>query len=128
MYFFKKTDIGREEDGTVYLTRYTLFGCKYFTIKVHHIMKSDYDCLHDHPWTFISLLLKGSYIEHTEKGSKKYKAGNLLYRPAPYKHRLEIDKPVWSLVITFRKKREWGFWTKSGWIPWKLYNPTNSCE
>lgn len=123
----KKTEIYRE-DHQLYLVRYSIFKCRYFAIKVHHILLSDYACFHDHPWTFITFLIKGWYIEHTEKGCKLYGPFNLLYRPAKYAHRLQIVKPVWSLVITFRKKRSWGFFTKLGWVHWSRYTPTENCE
>jgi hypothetical protein len=143
--FYKKKIIYRE-DNQPYLIRYTLFTCKYFSIKIHHILLSDYDCLHCHPWNFISILLWGSYIEHSEKTAwshyftyvpreelmvaKRYGVGNILYRPADWKHRLEINKPVWSFVITFKKVRMWGFYTPQGFVPWYKYFGTNNgrCE
>lgn len=127
----KKTIIQRE-DGKDYLIRWTLFTCRWFSIKLHKILISDDDCLHDHPWAFISILLKGSYIEHRRIGyidyKKKYRAGNILYRHLHSIHRLEIDKPVTSLVITFRKKKTWGFYTKKGWVHWREYKTTGACE
>lgn len=116
------------EDSNPYLVRYTLFTCKYFSIKIHNILLSDYECQHDHPWAFITFLLKGGYVEHTPTKSKVYGPLSLLYRPADYVHRLEIHQPVWSFVITFKKVRKWGFWTKTGWVEWFKYNPQNICE
>ena len=47
-------------DGDPYLIRYTLIECRWFSIKVHHILRSDEDrCEHDHPWPFVSLILTG---------------------------------------------------------------------
>jgi hypothetical protein len=134
LYFFrpikllsiKRTTIQRH-DGVDYLIRYSLFSCKFFSLKLHHILSSDDDCLHDHPWFFISCLLAGSYVEESTKGYKGYSRGSILFRPARWKHRLIINKPVWSLVTTFRKVREWGFWTKKGFIPWNEYEQ-NMCE
>jgi hypothetical protein len=123
----KKTIIYREDD-LPYLVRYSLFKCDLFALKVHHILISDYDCQHDHPWAFVTLLLKGGYVEYTPTGSKVYGPLSLLYRPAEYVHRLQIHQPVWSLVITFKKVRPWGFITSKGWIFWKDYTPTNTCE
>lgn len=122
----RKTVIQRH-DGVNYLTRYSLLSTNIFAIKLHHIESSDDDCLHDHPWTFISILLKGCYVEEYDKGFKGYGRGTVLFRPARWKHRLIINRPVWSLVITFRKVREWGFWTKKGFVPWNKYDQ-NMCE
>lgn len=112
-----------------YLIRYTLrFTPAWCQVKIHHIMLSDHVCLHDHPWTFISFLIKGGYVEHTPEGSKVYGRFSLLYRPAKYLHRLEVHQPVWSIVITFKKVRVWGFKTPNGWIEWFKYKPSNDCE
>lgn len=127
MKLFKKKIIYRD-DHKPYLIRYSLFTCKWFAIKVHHILLSDYACLHDHPWSFITFLIKGWYVEHTETRCRLYGPLNILYRTAEFAHRLEIVKPVWSFVITFKKKRNWGFFTKKGWVNWFKYIPAESCE
>ena len=124
MKFYKKTVIGRGSDNTPYLVRYSLFSCRSFAVKVHHILISDDDCLHDHPWAFITLLLSGGYGEQSEKGYRYFKRFSLLFRKAQYKHALVIFKPVWTLVITFKRRREWGFWNSMGFTPWYKYNPT----
>jgi hypothetical protein len=145
MKFLSKRIITRN-DNEEYLIRWNIFQCKWFSIKIHKIILSDDDCLHDHPWAFYSFILKGGYLEHSEEdiykdhtpqpwGSKKrkvakyFKAGSLLYRPAEFKHKLEIEKPVWTLVLTLKKVRQWGFWTPKGFIPWFRYKQTGDrCE
>lgn len=127
MKLYKKTIIWR--DQMPYLIRYSLlFTPKWFSVKIHNILLSDHICQHDHPWAFITLLIKGGYVEYTPKGSKVYGRFSLLYRPANYLHRLEIHQPVWSIVITFKKVRLWGFQTPKGWIAWFKYTPSNNCE
>lgn len=111
-----------------YLVRYSIFNCRFFAVKIHNILLSDDNCLHDHPWQFVSLILWGGYVEHTEKGSKIYHPGQLLKRPAEFKHRLEIHQPAWTLVVTFKKTREWGFWAPEGFVKWFNYKPNNNCE
>lgn len=140
--WFKKTI--KRDDGEPYLIRYRIFGCKFFKIRIHHILKSDYDCLHDRPWNFISIILKGGYIEHTER-TYSYLGGyaqytipyrhrywplSILYRPANWKHKLEVIPGVdcWTFVIMFKRKRDWGFWTKRGFVNWKDYNGNEACE
>lgn len=130
MRIFKKKVIHRG-DNIPYLVRYSIFSCRWFAIKVHHILISDDDCLHDHPWSFISILLRGSYQEvssiygkqHYAHFPKKYSAGDVLYRKADWAHKLVLEpgKTVWTLVITFKKEREWGFFTKDGWVKWFKY-------
>lgn len=149
MYFFRKSVISREENNP-YLIRWTIFGCRFFSIKLHKIMLSDEDCLHDHPWTFLSIILSGGYWEWAPlcekvvsanwhmreklafkhmligKTKKWYRPGRVLFRPAHYRHRLELPegKHCWTLVLTGKPFREWGFWTPKGWVEWFKYDPT----
>lgn len=133
-------------DNKPYLIRYTLFKCKWFAIRIHHILLSDDDCLHDHPWDFVSIILKGGYYEkhdkdvvainypfvypHSYRSKKWYKIGNVLFRKAEWKHSLELrpGETCWTFVIMFKDKREWGFWTKKGWVKWSEYNSTSKCD
>lgn len=129
MKFFKKKKIIYREEGVPYLIRWNLFECRFFSIKIHKLCASDDACKHDHPWAFITFLMKGGYVEYSDRhGSRLYSRFSLLYRPANYVHRLEIHQPVWTFVITFRKVRDWGFITPRGWVFWKLYRGQNSCE
>lgn len=38
----------------------------WFAIRLHHFFRSDEDHLHDHPWWFLTLVLRGSYEDWTE--------------------------------------------------------------
>lgn len=112
-------------EGKPYLIRWLILG---HHIKLHKFLKSDEDCMHDHPWAYISIILKGHYYEETPKGVKRYNCGSILFRPAKWIHRLSIDNTCWTLVINFKNIRQWGFWTKNGWIHWKEYISTGRCE
>jgi hypothetical protein len=127
-------------DNPVYLIRYSLLTTPWFALKLHRIYMSDDDCLHDHPWSFISIILWGGYVEHRpdyEKHFAKklppyrianpailplkktlYGPGSIIWRKAPSVHKLEVFQPATTLVITFKRQREWGFWTMSGWKLW----------
>ena len=39
-----------------------------FNILIHKLLKSDLGDLHDHYWTYITVILKGGYWETTKKG------------------------------------------------------------
>lgn len=81
-------------------------------IYVHRFMRSDDDrALHDHPWWFISILLRGSYIEHTTQGVIYRRAPSIAYRNITHRHRIELtdSKPI-TLFITGPVTRMWGFW------------------
>lgn len=48
-----------------YLTRWYLFESKHLNIYLHKFHRADSDELHDHPWSFISIVLWNGYIEET---------------------------------------------------------------
>lgn len=169
MFKLRKKTITRE-DGTPYLIRTYLFKSKLVQICIHKVLQSDPDCLHDHPWSFISFILKGGYWEGTtpeqvlqgpelkyfqlKNGPRAiyyrwFGPGNILFRKAEWKHRLKLEKwlpsqqvitiedailcnnivkPATTLVIMFRRRREWGFYMKDGWVPWVKYKPEDACE
>lgn len=97
-------------------------------VYLHWILRSDDDrALHDHPWCNASLLLRGSYIEHTiDAGGIHHRmrrhAGSLVFRRARAAHRLEIDENAcWSLFVTGFRLRDWGFHCPNGWVHWREF-------
>lgn len=107
---------------TPLLVRYYLVRCRWFGIFLHHLTRSDNARdLHDHPWAFVSLLLTGGYYEHTPAGRFWRRRWSLLYRPATWLHCLELERPIWTLVIRGREVRPWGFVTPRGWIGYQQY-------
>lgn len=125
------------------MTRYKLARIRGWNLYIHHFHRSDEDReLHDHPWGFWSLILWGGYVEvtpaqrefTTSLNEPRVKRawigpGKLIYRPAEWIHRVEIPvgKCSWSLVVTTSKRRCWGFWTRQGWVPWKLFTSNRDC-
>lgn len=147
-WFFKKKVIKRDEDNKDYMVRYTLCNNSLFSIKVHNLLISDNTtCLHDHPWLFYSLILKGGYWEHTPNVNqhktdltktfdgnnivrKWISPGSFMKRPAHWIHALELPEgqTCWTFVITFKKTKEWGFYTKAfGFLNWREYRGEEHC-
>jgi hypothetical protein len=99
---------------------------RWFNIYLHHFHRSDDDkAIHDHPWRNLSILLKGSYLEHMADGSVILRHPTLAFWRWPVRrptdaHRVELidGRKVWTLFITGRRVRTWGFWCPRGWIPW----------
>ena len=99
-----------------------------FNIFVHKFCKSDPDDVHDHPWPYFTLILKGGYYEWIPQFDKHgNKFGELAHwrKPGHFRicssksyHRIELDPDVtcWSLFMPGAKQREWGFLVKNKWI------------
>src|SRR6056300_2105341 len=121
-----------DRDGKVpYLIRYYLFLKERknfpFNITLHKVLVSDEPTLHDHPWGYATLILKGGYWEHIPLtnettggviGSTRVwrGPGHFRIRSADDLHWLELEKdeagneiPCWSLFFMGRKQKEWGF-------------------
>jgi hypothetical protein len=115
--------------GSVFMRRYKLLRTGFGNLYLHHILRSDEDlCLHDHPWRFITLVIAGGYREVLPTAAKNRGVGTLLYRPARFRHRVEVARPAWSLVWVGRKVRRWGFFTKLGWRPFLPGQARPICE
>lgn len=105
-------------DGTKYMTRYRLLQTPWFGIRVHHIHSSDLARdFHDHPWSFVSLLLAGSYDEERPGAPPlRRRRWSLAFRGAEALHTVKLQRPCWTLVFTGKLRREWGFRTADGWL------------
>lgn len=115
--------ISRTPDGQEYLRRYFILESKWLRIYLHRIGASDADpCMHDHPWWFVSIILRGGYLEHTPRGILRRRPGNVAYHPLGWLHRLELSAPAWTLLIGGPVERQWGFMTPSGWQSFEDYN------
>jgi hypothetical protein len=109
-------------DGLL-VERFYLLETRWFAVYLHRLCRSDEQrALHDHPWAFVTCLLSGGYYEHTPRGRQWHRRFSVLYRPANWLHRLELVRPVWTLVIRGRRRREWGFLTRDGWQHWHDYH------
>ena len=72
-----------------------------FNIFLHKILKSDLGDLHDHYWSYITIVLKGGYWETTEKGRFWRGPGYIGRRKASETHSLTIPrgKTAWTLIF-----------------------------
>jgi hypothetical protein len=117
-----------DRNGVVpYMERYYIFLKNRksfpFNITLHKILVSDEPTLHDHPWSYATLILKGGYWEHTPHGKFWRGPGHVRYRKADDLHWLELDKdehgnelPCWSLFFMGQKAQAWGFIKNGSWI------------
>jgi hypothetical protein len=103
---------------------------RFLNVYLHEFLRSDDDrALHDHPWSNVSILLRGNYVEHTIAAggvefAQQLRAGQIRVRPSgKFAHRIELTNgPCWTLFITGPRYREWGFHCpRAGWVHWKRF-------
>lgn len=118
-----------DRDGvTPYMERYYLLfkdRPKWFpfNITLHKICRSDLPILHDHPWPYATIILKGGYIEHTKYERFFRGPGHIRFRSADDYHWIEVsdDEPSWSLFFMGKRCQEWGFLKDGEWVQYEQY-------
>jgi hypothetical protein len=112
--------------GEDYMHRYYLFlkDRKWFPFNVtlHKIVKSDDPIFHDHPWPYMTIVLKGGYWEHSpvfDSLGRKFAEfqtwrgpGSIIIRGSNEFHWLELDAekgPATTLFFMGPQTRDWGF-------------------
>lgn len=130
-------------EGNWYMLRWFLIPSnRWINLYLHKFLRDDDDrALHDHPWWFVSFIIKGGYWEITPNrkfaGKVSYALRycfSIAYRKAEHRHRVELlldefhkPQPCWTIVLTGPRVREWGFWCPQGFVHWKAFtDPTNS--
>lgn len=129
-------------DGSLYMERFWLIRSRWLTARVHHICTRDFDRhLHDHPWGFVSLVLKGSYIElrpaeieprFNEHGHERTAlwprtTGSIAFRRPTDRHLVDYVEPgTWTLFIAGPKRHWWGFYTPAGKVHWQDYESVHN--
>jgi hypothetical protein len=115
-----------------YIVRLHLIKTPWFAICLHWIKKPDAELyLHDHPVSFLSIVLNGQYEEIR---GKVLLSGEIATVPLTHQyinwfkadktdvHRItEVAANTLTLCFMGPKTREWGFHTPTGWIYWKDY-------
>jgi hypothetical protein len=137
--FGRKTLYSPDLPDSPYLFRWTLFSCGRFQILLHRFLRSDSAAVHDHPWSFVSIVLWGGYREELQRADLRIETRTtdalrmsqiveFLHRPwfslarrrAEDRHRVEIDGPAWTLVVTGPRRRDWYFYPRGVRVPWRV--------
>lgn len=120
MNWLKKQKIGQQ-----YLHRWHLVPENPFAnVLLHHFIGPDKsDWLHDHPWPFMSILLKGRMCEEVYvcvgiKQLEQIKKFKPRFYGALHRHRIEMTPgdTAWTIVITGPTVRLWAFYDIFGWM------------
>lgn len=120
-----------------YLERYYLFLTERtrfpFNVFLHKFLKSDPDHVHDHPWPYFTLILKGGYYEwipeFDSSGAQVAETrhwrgpGHWRFCRAGSFHRIELaaDIDCWTLFMPGPHTKDWGFLVGNQWIQWQHY-------
>lgn len=138
---FMNRFIIRMPDGSIYLDRLRIISTPYFGIMLHKFTGPDAEpYLHDHPWSFISIILRGGYSERFRNNmdrsiSERHIRFFNFKRKDDAHYIYALDRnPSWSLVIHGRRLRTWGFYVPDeknlsetfvefeSWEEWKSQN------
>jgi len=130
---------GAQGPDDVYLIRYYVLQSRWCNIFIHQFLRSDKDDLHDHPWDFVTYLVRGAYTEQrwdeekqtvliTKRANYTYddymhkvplRLNTFVFRRATDQHRVVVKedlkqadkhKAALTLFMSGPTKREWGFW------------------
>lgn len=96
-----------------------------FSVRVHHICLPDHDRdLHDHPFNYRTIVLRGWYVEENIFGDLTARPqGMTVSATANTFHRITDVSPggVWTLFIMGRRINPWGFLVGGRKVHWRDY-------
>lgn len=96
------------------------------SLRLHHWLSSDDKrAKHDHPSDFITLILKGSYVDAGIDTNERMTPGKICRRSAEHQHTVVVAPGgCWTLLYFFPERRKWGFFVrrKDGSFKWTKAN------
>lgn len=118
--------------GVPSIYRWYLFSLGTVRVYLHHFVADESRDPHDHPKFFVSIGLAGAYVEVLGSGDPEWKRPLRIYRApwvrwfgAEHVHRIMLHpsypRGAWTLCVTGKKWREWGFFTDAGWVHYLTY-------
>jgi hypothetical protein len=124
-----------------YLTRWRLISTPWFGLYVHRIDKPDpRPTLHDHPWPFVTFVLKGGYTEDfgiramrggdktgpiVKRVSRSWRRGSVHRMRKTDAHTItSAIAPTWTLLVVGRRRQDpsWGYWDEDGDYGWTPFD------
>lgn len=105
------------------LKRWT-FTTPWFKMRLHRFFPETHDRdTHDHPWPFLTFVLKGDYDDVRVDGKvEKMRPGMIRWRSANHAHKTFAGpRGCWTFVVGPHESREWGFFPDGKWMPWRAY-------
>ena len=92
-----------------------------YGIRIHQWYRSDDKRhFHDHPWWFITMVLKGGYTDVSPDGRDTLRFGSIRFRKAEHRHYVDVPKHgALTILFTGRPIRKWGFWIDGKKVIWR---------
>lgn len=119
-HFYTHELLGRPE--CPYIERW-VFDFRWFSVRIHHWLASDDQRHpHDHPWSYLSIVFRGSYVERMASGDRVRRAGSIRWYPALHQHCVAVPKSCWTLLITGPEVRKFGFWVNGKFVRRNKYH------
>lgn len=127
------------QNGIPYLFRLRIIQTPLFGVYLHDIYEPDGDRdSHNHPWSFVSIVLRGSYVErvysdpehsdeYVEKTHTRFSAHRMGKTEA---HRIIYAAPgLKTLILVGRRdSKGWGFFVDRRYVPWQEYESLRETE
>lgn len=115
--FDKHVIMDNVDPNLPYLTRWRIVETPLFGVLLHKIHLPDADrSLHDHPWNFLSVILRGGYTEEYRPSlgsivrERTWRPGSIHMMRRGEFHRIKtLFEPCWTLMLVGRNHVDWGF-------------------
>lgn len=135
---FRRLDLVNR--GATFLRRRGIEHARLGGLLVHRLDAPDPGLdMHDHPWPFVSIVLRGGYFEEFDAvpldrdqwwprpgrvQSRRHRRWSVHKMPLRVSHRIAAVEPgTVTLVVRGRKVRDWGFYQPDrGWVDWREYD------
>jgi hypothetical protein len=124
--FMKKFEIPEFDNDGNYLTRWRIIQTPWFALYLHRIDAPDSrPTLHDHPWSFLAIVLRGGYVERrldpiTMRVNEHHmvRRFNLMRKHDFHAIMNLFEKPTWTLLFVGARRRTWGYLEPTDGAQW----------
>lgn len=113
--FMERFEVPNYDTDGNYLTRWRIVQTPWFAVMIHRFDGPDpRPTLHDHPWPFLSIVLRGGYVERTLTGARCVRHLNHKAATGLHSIRSLLRTPTWTLMLCGKRCRVWGYLDDDG--------------
>lgn len=106
-----------DDPTETYLTRWRIVQTPWFALYLHRMDGPDSrPTLHDHPWDFLSIVLRGGYVERRldpltrqVNEHRTVRRVNRMRTHDAHAIRSLLRVPTWTLLLVGARRRTWGY-------------------